>query len=344
MKNSQRNFFIGLSIAVLLLLGRSLYVHFTFKSVTPISPTISTTTPIQNTVSSTTPVSKPKPVSVSAPYPTPTSTPNTSILKWGAYVGDGNNNLASLESMVGAKANIQADFEGWDTPFPAYFASTVGQRGKTLVVYWEPNFGYDKINDGSQNNYIKQFAVGAKEYGYPVMLAPFDEFDLNESAWGYGINGNTPTKFLNAWKRVHDIFAKVGANNVKFVLTYNNVSVPNTPDNKFSAYYPGSKYVDYVGVDGFNFGNPWTSFAQTFDSAIATLNTFNKPIYIMSVGTVPGTQKPAWINEMGTHIKTYSKVVGWVWFNSNNQDNGASFVIYSDTPSLESFRGLLNKD
>ena len=257
-------------------------------------------------------------------------------LQWGAYVGDGTTNLSSFETMVGKSTNILADFEGWDATFPSQFSSNVGKAGKTLVIFWEPSFGYDNINNGSQDAYIKQFAAGAKAYGYPVILAPFDEMNLNESAWGYGLSGNTAAKFVTAWKHIHDLFA--GVTNVKFAITYNNVSVPNVSGNKFTDYYPGDAYVDYVAVDGFNFGNPWTTFAQTFDSAITQLGTFNKPIYILSTGSVPGTQKAAWITEMGTHIKTYTNVIGWVWFNSNSD---ANWLVNTDTASLAAFKSIL---
>jgi len=194
------------------------------------------------------------------------------------------------------------------------------------------------INSGSEDGYITQFAAAAKSYGYPIILIPFDEMNLNENAWGYGANGNTAASFVTAWKHIHDIFASVGATNVKFAIDYNNVPVPNTSGNQFADYYPGSGYVDYVAVDGFNFGNPWQTFGQTFDSAITQLNTYNKPIYILSTGTVPGAQKPAWITDMGTHIKTYSNVVGWVWFNSNSDQD---WLVNTDTASLTAFKSIV---
>jgi endoglucanase len=259
-------------------------------------------------------------------------------LEWGAYVGDGIANLAAFESLVGKKTNILADFESWDANFPSRFLPSVGQAGKTLVVFWEPSFGYDNINDGSKDPYIYQFAVDAKTYTYPVILVPFDEMNLNESAWGYGANQNTADKFTTAWRHVHDIFASVGAENVKFAIDYNNVSIPNTPDNTFAVYYPGRDYVDYVGVDGFNFGTPWQSFGQIFDGAISQLSLYKKPIYIFSTASIAGNQKASWIADMGVQLKKYSNIAGWVWFNSNSDQN---WLINTDPNSLAAFKNIV---
>ena len=272
--------------------------------------------------------------------PTPTPTTNT-ILQWGAYVGDGTNDLVNFESLVGKKVNLYADFEGWSNSFPSALSTKVGAQGKILVIFWEPSFGYDQIVNGSKDAYIKQFALGAKSYAYPIILAPFDEMNLNEEAWGYGINNNTSFKFRTAWQHIHDIFVVNGVANVKFAITYNNDSVPNVIGNKMSDYYPGDSYVDYVGLDGFNFANPWKTFAQIFDSAITEASMFNKPIYILSTGSEAGSQKDEWIIEgLGTTIKNYKNVLGWVWF---NQAGSPNWTVNSDTASLTSFKLIIPK-
>ena len=166
----------------------------------------------------TTPVVTP-PVVVPAPI-------TSSTLQWGAYVGDGSSAISDFESLVGNKMDIVADFEDFNASFPTGLSSNVGQQGKTLLVFWEPSSGFDSIINGSLDSSIKAFASGAKSYGYPVILAPFDEMNLNESDWGYGANGNTPAKFKAAWIHIHDMFS--GVSNVKFAIDYNNVSIPNS--------------------------------------------------------------------------------------------------------------------
>ncbi len=258
-------------------------------------------------------------------------------LQWGAYVGDGSGSLADFESLVGKKVDIQADFESWDNSFPASFTPSVGKSGKKLLIFWEPSFGYNQINDGSHDDYIKNFASGAKAYGYPIILVPFDEMNLNEEAWGYGQNGNTADGFVMAWRHIHNLFSSVP--NVKFAIDFNSKSVPNTSDNTFADYYPGDTYVDYVGLDGFNFGNPWQSFDEVFSAAVKEVSVFGKPLYILSMASADGPGKASWIFEgLGQSIKKYPRIMGWVWFNANKEND---WRVNSNNASLESFKSII---
>ena len=165
------------------------------------------------------------------------------------------------------------------------------------------------------------------------------EMNLNEEAWGYGVNNNTSLKFRTAWQHIHYLFVSASATNVKFAITYNNVSIPNVSGNEMSDYYPGDEYVDYVGIDGFNFANPWLTFAQVFDTAITQASVFNKPIYILSTASEAGTQKASWIIDgLGSITKKYSNVLGWIWFNQGGQPN---WIVNSDGASLLAFKSII---
>lgn len=265
------------------------------------------------------------------------STNKTADLLWGAYIGDGANNIDDFENLVGKRMNYYADFEGWTNSFPLSLASKVGGQGKTLIIFWEPSFGYDKINDGSQDNYIKQFAADAKKYSYPIILVPFDEMNLSGEPWGYDQNNNNASKFILAWRHVHDLFAE--NSNVKFGLAYSNVSIPQVKGNLIDDYYPGDYYVDYIGVDGFNYGVYWRKFGEVFDSSMTQLSSYNKPIIIFSLASEADPKKADWIIEaLSYHIKTYKNIVGWVWFNQGGSPN---WLVNSDVSSLKAFKQVL---
>lgn len=241
-----------------------------------------------------------QPIPTPTPVPTPVATTTT---VWGAYTGGTDQSMAAFEQMVGKKMSINAIFWGWDSPFPT---SGAGVQGKTLLVFWEPTFGYKTINSGKYDSYITQFAQGAKAYGYQVLLVPFDEFNLNETPYGNTIGGNTPQNFIQAWQRIHNIFSTVGANNVRFGLDYNNVSIPSA---SFGSFYPGSQYVDVVGIDGFNFGGE--TYSSAMGNALTEAQSLGKPVYIMSTGSVQ--PQTSWIQALGSQ----QGIAGWVWFNES---------------------------
>lgn len=299
-------------------------------------------TSTKNGLRSTKPIIIPKtPVTMGTPTTTkPTTTPIT--MKWGAYAGDHLGDLEKLETLVGKKADIQSFFVGWNDNFPTAIANNLKGSNRTLLIFWE-QYGVtlDSINEGKSDVYIKNFAAAAKAYGGPIILAPMHEMNGNWDPWGgYDSNDkqiNPPAKIINVWKRIHQAFKDVP--NVKFAWDVNNVSVPNIAGNAIGVYYPGNEYVDYVGVDGFNFGDPWQSPAQVFDSAIKQLLIYKKPIYIFSTAAIADSRKAAWIKDFGAQIKKYN-LAGWVWFNQDGSDG--NWLINSDTASLQAFKAILS--
>jgi hypothetical protein len=274
-----------------------------------------------------------------------TSSPNTNNtgatpqrLLWGAFVGNNKADLDSFEKLVGQPVDLQGYFVGWNDDFPSSIAANLKPANKTLVIYWE-QYGVtlDNIISGKSDVYINKFAADAKSSGVSIILAPFHEMNGNWDPWDGTVGSNTPAKIIAAWRHLHDAFA--GVSNVKFGWAVNNVSVPDTSKNAIPLYYPGDDYVDYVGVDGFNFANPWQSFAEVFDPAMAELVKYQKPIFIFSMSSAPGKEKAAWIKEgLGSKIHDYPKLMGWIWF--NHQDE-ANWLVNSDSASLQAFKDIL---
>jgi hypothetical protein len=254
---------------------------------------------------------------------------------WGAYPGNLITDAAAFESMVGKTMDLQSTFRSWTDSFPTEYGPTVRDKGKTLVVFWE-QFGVtlDDIIAGRSDAVIRSFAAGAKSYGGPVILAPFHEMNGNWDSWSGTVGTNTPAKIITAWRRIHDLFA--GVPNVKFALAVNSNSVPDTAANDITQYYPGDAYVDIVAIDGFNNANPSLTFDQIFNRPLQILAQYNKPIYILSMGTAAGTTKPSWITDALTiQMARRPEIVGWVWFNVAKEYD---WRVNSDAASLTAFK------
>ena len=259
---------------------------------------------------------------------------------WGAYVGGSIPNIATFESQAGRPMNMVAIFVGWGNsagPFPSEYAASVRDKGKTLVIFWE-HYGttLDAIYGGQHDAYITQFANAAKTYGGPIILAPLHEMNGNWDPWDGTVGTNNSAKVIASWRRIHDLFLSVP--NVKFAWDVNNVSVPQITSNSIASYYPGDAYVDYVAIDGFNFGNPWQTWSQVFSSAITQVKGYNKPIYLLSMASAAGSQKAAWITDALTVKIPGDQIAGWVWFNENKEQN---WLINSDTNSLSAFKAAV---
>ena len=295
-----------------------------------------TPTPSPDPTPAPTPIPTPDPTPTPSPVPTPTRK-----IQWGAFLpNSAPSDVTSLESQVGSPMNMRAVFVGWGNgagDFPSWLTSTLKSSNKTLLMYWEPaqngdtgntnqpNYNYDSINNGDWDTSIIAFAKAVKSYSSPVILIPFDEMNGDWYPWSGTNNGNSPTKHNAAYRHIHDLFASQGVTNVKWGWAPNNTSWPNTQANDLTAYYPGDEYVDYVGVDGFNFNSPWISFNQIFSTALGKLSQYNKPIYIFSMASAEandgGAKKAAWITDALTQISQNTSVAGFIWFNENKEKN-----------------------
>ena len=257
--------------------------------------------------------------------------------------------VASLESEVGGDASVVHYFTNTMYGFdPALASAAVGRGSIPLVTleFWNPANGVNQpslslksISGGSMDTYLHTYAKNAKAFGKTLWLRPFHEMNGNWYPWGGTVNGNTPADLIVAWKHVKDIFTAEGATNVKFVWCPNASSVPNTAANAISAYWPGDAYVDYVALDGYNWGGTsWTSFSGVFGTAYAAVTALSaKPVFIAETGSSEtGGSKSAWVADMFKVIPTsFPRIVGVTWFDENKEHD---WRVDSSSASLAAFK------
>jgi hypothetical protein len=135
------------------------------------------------------------------------------------------------------------------------------------------------------------------------------------------------------------IFRAAGARNVRWVWC------PNVDDSgalPFTALYPGDRWVDWVALDGYNWGRSWDwlSFTQIFASSYDTLARLSsRPMMIAETGSgESGGSKAAWIGSMfARELPRFTLVRALVWFNGFG-DNGTDFRFNSSASSAAAFR------
>jgi hypothetical protein len=240
---------------------------------------------------------------------------------------------------------------------------TVRSRGMIPLVDWgsfdprvspkdrQPNFALRTIINGSHDEYIRQWATEAKDWGHPFFLR-FDH-EMNgwwQFPWSEKLNGNQPGDYVKMWRHVHDIFTQVGASNVTWVWCPNIMSTsPNYAP--LNTLYPGDNYVDWTCLDGYNKDdNSWSPFNQVFSNVGANwmknsyqevLNVApNKPMMIGEIASREagdgGSKKAAWIKDaLLTQLPTFfPKIKGVLWF---NWYDGMDFRIESSQAAQDAF-------
>ena len=328
----------------------------------------------------TTTTTEPPITTETTPVTTPeesVSTPSSNKILWGAWIG---------EQFTGTSApwdmNAVSDFEkvaekplslvNFSSPF-AYCPSntsptsscsfysfpkpemeSIRKHGAVPVFSWasdmiptstsEPNFQLSDVIEGKFDSYIRAWATAAKAWGHPFFLRFNWEMNGNWFPWSEGVNGNKSGEFVAAWRHVHDIFTSVGATNATWVWCP-NVDPEGNMQN-LASLYPGNEYVDWTGLDGYNWGtNPahpdrWRTFNQLYSSTYQQITQTvapSKPLMISEVGSTEyGGSKATWIHEMLETIpRNYPKIRGLLWF--DNYADGMDWPLESSKSASQAF-------
>jgi len=304
--------------------------------------------------------------------PAPAESPHA--LYWGAWIGSQLTGdeapwdmgaVSALEKIAGKSPsliNFSSPFADCSKSpcsfydFPAAEMERIRGHGSIPFFSWasqstpaslsQPDFQLSDVIEGRYDAYIREWAEAAREWGHPFFLRFNWEMNGNWFAWMEGVNGNQPGEYVTAWRHVHDIFTSVGATNATWVWCPN--VDPGHQLRDLKSLYPGDAYVDWTGLDGYNFGtNPasprgWMSFNElfrtTYDEIVEEIAP-SKPLVISEVGSSEyGGSKAEWIADALHSARTeYAQLKAMVWF--EKYDDGMDWPIESSSSSAAAFAG-----
>ncbi len=283
----------------------------------------------------------PEPSTISVPLTGKIKPPAPGDVYWGVFRDGAPYDTSietGLENEVGRRPAILMWYQEWygQPDFPAADAAWLYDRGIVPMISWEPwkppkifgelvvdqpKFRLARIAHGAFDAYIRRYATEIRNFGGPVLLRPFHEMDGFWYPWCGTVNGNTPAAFVAAWRHIHDIFRQVGATNTTWVWSVNHVTVPDTPENQIEHYWPGSHYVDWVGMSGFNWGSAsplsvWHGFDGVIQDRYRQLLAYHKPIMLTETGAPEvGGDKATWIKDsLADMLAHYPKLKAFIWY------------------------------
>ncbi|HEX3240968.1 MAG TPA: glycosyl hydrolase [Solirubrobacterales bacterium] len=292
-------------------------------------------------------------VAVSAPFLLSMAGPGATTaqaapIQLGAFLPGNSDELDQYGSMVGRRPDILLLFRNLSGPL-LYSSeiSTLRSHGVTPMVTLEPYTddgvaSFSEIASSTYDEYFRRQADQIRGLGITVMLRFAHEMNLLSSDWGPGKEGNTPSGYVEAWRHIVTIFRQEGAENVKWVWAP-NVDYGGRP---FTQFFPGDEWVDYVALDGYNWGasegEPWETFSQIFASSYATITALStKPVIIAETGSSEtGGDKAAWIEEsfFSTIPEQMPRVAAVIWFNDAKERD---WRVNSSQASLEAWRRVV---
>jgi Glycosyl hydrolase family 26 len=257
--------------------------------------------------------------------------------------------LDEYAATVGRKPDIVMDYSNLTEPLlTKNEVANLSSRGETPLVSWQLyQSGYSgatvplaQIAAGAYDADLRRAAGEAKSMPFGEILIRLGH-EMNGN-W-YGWSGD-PSAFVAAWRHVVSLFRAEGVTNVKWVWSanVNNGSYP------FKAYFPGEEWVDYTGLDGYNWGtagvgvNRWQTLSQVFSSSYRELTELSaKPVILTEVSSSEvGGDKAAWIREgfLKTIPQEFPRVNAVVWFDRDQEED---WRIDSSSSSLAAYREVV---
>lgn len=264
----------------------------------------------------------------------------------GAYVDFGEGEaevsydaLVHFERMTGKRLAVVAFGNFWgDQQFPARTARIVSSYGAIPLLFWSPwdkpytegrgrdRFSLQDILAGKWDAYIDAWAKDARDYGRPLLVAWGLEMNGTWFPWsgyyygrgkviarGHGVPlYQGPDTFKRAYRHVVDRVRKQGVTNVLWGFHANNFSSPSEAWNDMANYYPGSDYVDWLGLSVYgkiNKAEGWADFVEMMDQPYREITRLDadKPVFLAEwgVGEFPPGDKAGFITTVFDRVPVH---------------------------------------
>ncbi|MDQ6963232.1 MAG: cellulose binding domain-containing protein [Mariprofundaceae bacterium] len=275
----------------------------------------------------------------------------------GIYYGNQGWDMKSvrdIETWQGKKHAVVKLFTDWSPANKAnlfeHQLPAVWNNGSIPIINWElytdANTSKNilaQVAQGHHDRYLeswmrklKRFLAGKDNlYGNQDDRRVYLQF-AHEMNSDWYLWSDDPINYVKTWRYLHQKFTSQGfdASHVQWVWCVNNI---DKSDAKAESYYPGDAYVDWVGINGYNWGEQgkahhWESVEDVFEKMRQRMLKFKKPMLISEVGSsshVNGghslTKKSVWIQSFFNYVQQHD--IGMViWF---NEDKDSDWGIYA---------------
>jgi hypothetical protein len=238
---------------------------------------------------------------------------------------------SAFSAATGVHPRMLEYFSSWNEPFMSTFAVAAHSSGAVPIVQLEPaNVSLASIIAGQSDAYLRQYALSARLYRYPVILSFGHE--MNGYWYSWGNTKSSPAQFIAAWQHVVTVFRSAGATNVKWLWAVNNfvgAGSTTTISGDVQQWWPGQQWVDLVGVDGYYYTAGLT-FDSVFGSAITAIRKFTSvPLMVAETAVGVTADRETQISGLLAEAKA-DNLFGIVWF-----DAAQSSGLYHQNWNLE---------
>jgi hypothetical protein len=234
----------------------------------------------------------------------------------------------------------------------------------------DKNYSMQRIIDGDFDSQLRQWGRDARDSGTPLMVEFGTEVNGNWFPWNGKYNGagttdgygdphvpDGPERFRDAYRHIEDICNAEGANNITWVFHVDAEPSPATSWNTMDQYYPGDRYVDWLGISVYGPQKPgeqWRPFTPIMDRGYKKLSAVapDKPIALLEFGAVKedsNNNQAQWIDAALKSIASnrYPRLKGISYWDSrweNGDGSVSNMRIDSSAETQRVFRTDISSD
>jgi hypothetical protein len=223
--------------------------------------------------------------------------------------------VQDFSTAVGQRPRLVLFYSGWNEAFPRRLAGLVAAHGMTPLIQLNPqNVPLAAIAAGRDDRYLRAYAAAVRMYRGTVVIGFAHEMNGSWYPWGYG--HTSPAVWVRAWQHVVTVFRAAGASNVTWLWT---ASAGSDVPGRLRLYWPGSRYVTWVGIDGYYY-TPAKRFTRIFVPAITEIRSFtHDPILLSETAIGPGAGQAQMIPNLFAGIRRFH-LLGLVWYDVAQHD------------------------
>jgi hypothetical protein len=289
------------------------------------------------------------------------------------YTGvTGSKSIAQFKSQVGKHPSVFGFFTRWNGPVE-YIYDSAERAGSRLTLHISTQDGYGTpeavtprgIANGAGDGYLLKTNQRIAEYGKPTyvrFLAEMNQANNGYSAYNRDGSSRGPSHstgaFKQAWRRatlilrggpVAGIDAKLAALHLPAVRTAatdlpvpqvamlwvpQTEGTPNTHANRARAYWPGGKYVDWVGTDFY-------SKFPNFKDLKTFYDDFPRKPFVFGEWALWGSDDPGFVRKLFAFVNSHKRV-RMLLYNQGNL-TGGPFRLTRYPDSTAAIRAALRK-
>jgi hypothetical protein len=236
------------------------------------------------------------------------------------------------KSFPAAQLQIVEFYNAFRKPFGRAEAEQAVEAGMIPFIQLNPRgVSEQKIASGKWDQHLRNYADAIKAFQCTVILS----FGHEMNGWWYPWGrepapkpSTSPAAFKEAWQHIHDIFSGEGVTNVIWSWDPSHqhgevgLGKIGTPA---SEWYPGNKYVDWIGLDGYlgyDHNGHVQSFSEIFGYQLRDIRKKapGKPVYLAETGVRSGSALASQMAALFSGIEA-NHLMGLVWFDANAKND-----------------------